>query len=119
MFVEFIRGSISTICGGIVSFGPPLGGVVVLAHECEKIIVARMITTGTAGIRYDNILCLFILFMILKVCPCYFFKSLDPMKFLNQVLKIIHVVDVQVDESVEYSIFGAYVEPSDIYAHDL
>ena len=103
----------------MVSFGPPLGGVVVFAHEWENIIEQRIIVTGIAGQIDDNILCLFILLMILKVCPCYFFKSLDPMKFLNQVLKIIHVVDVQVDESVEYSIFGAYVEPSDIYAHDL
>ena len=35
--------------GGIVSFGPPLGGVVVLAHECENIIVHKMIRTGIPG----------------------------------------------------------------------
>jgi hypothetical protein len=33
----------------MVSFGPPLGGVVVLAHECENIMLPNMMLTGIAG----------------------------------------------------------------------
>jgi hypothetical protein len=47
------------ITGGIVSLGPPLGGVVVLAHEWEKIIAPRIKATGTPGI---NILSNFFIF---------------------------------------------------------
>jgi hypothetical protein len=43
------------IIGGMVSLGPPLGGVVVLAQECENIIDASMIVTGTAGHKYVSI----------------------------------------------------------------
>jgi hypothetical protein len=40
--------------GGMVSLGPPLGGVVVFAHEGENIIVPIIMATGTAGIKISN-----------------------------------------------------------------
>ena len=39
------------ITGGIVSLGPPLGGVVVLAQECENITEPRTNDTGIMGSR--------------------------------------------------------------------
>ena len=42
------------IIGGIVSLGPPLGGVVVFAHECENIIDPSMMTTGMTGKNFDR-----------------------------------------------------------------
>ena len=42
-------GFTAVMTGGIVSFGPPLGGVVVLAQECENITCTNMAATGMAG----------------------------------------------------------------------
>ena len=42
-------GYILVMTGGIVSFGPPVGGVVVFAHECENISDAKMPRTGIIG----------------------------------------------------------------------
>ena len=44
-----------TITGGIVSLGPPLGGVVVFAQECENITDASTAPTGTAGKYLESI----------------------------------------------------------------
>jgi hypothetical protein len=40
--------------GGIVSLGPPLGGVVVFAHEYENIIDPSTIPIGMAGKNLDK-----------------------------------------------------------------
>ena len=58
------RGFIRVITGGIVSFGPPLGGVVVFAHECENITEPRMKATGMIGSR---LLKYFFMFYIIRV----------------------------------------------------
>ena len=47
------NGEILVMTGGIVSLSPPLGGVVVLAHEWENIIAPRTSATGTAGISFS------------------------------------------------------------------
>ena len=59
-FVMLISGYISVMSGGIVSFGPPLGGVVVFAHECENIIVPSTKAMGIAGKNLDINLFIFI-----------------------------------------------------------
>jgi hypothetical protein len=41
------------ITGGMVSFGPPLGGVVVFAHECENIIDPNTRAMGRIGKNFD------------------------------------------------------------------
>ena len=43
------RGYILVISGGIVSFGPPVGGVVVLAQPLGNIMAARTIPAGISG----------------------------------------------------------------------
>ena len=40
--------------GGIVSFGPPVGGVLVLAHECENSIVPSTMPIGIIGKNLDR-----------------------------------------------------------------
>lgn len=85
-----MAGNISVITGGIVSFGPPLGGVVVLAQECEKIIDPRMIATGMAGHIADIIF--FIILILLKVFPIYTFYSIDFLESPDQILKIVHII---------------------------
>jgi hypothetical protein len=49
MFVCPMIGNISSITGGIVSLGPPDGGVWVFAHECENIVDPMMKSTGISG----------------------------------------------------------------------
>ena len=44
-----MTGYISVMTGGMVSFGPPVGGVVVFAHECENMAIPRIIDTGIIG----------------------------------------------------------------------
>ena len=52
-------GYISVITGGIVSLGPPLGGVVVFAHECENIIAPNTSAIGINGKNLDRNLFIF------------------------------------------------------------
>ena len=54
------RGEMLVMTGGIVSLSPPLGGVVVLAQECENIIAPSTNATGIPGMSLS--ICLFILF---------------------------------------------------------
>ena len=46
------RGVTLTSIGGMVSFGPPVGGVVVLAQECEKKAPPNIRAAGTSGMRF-------------------------------------------------------------------
>ena len=71
--------------------GPPLGGVVVLAHECEKIIDPSMNATGIAGHKYDNT------FFIICFIPLQFLSdnllyTFDLMYLPDQIFKIVHIV---------------------------
>jgi hypothetical protein len=45
----------------MVSFGPPVGGVCVLAHECENIVDPMMKNTGIIGSMYLKILLILII----------------------------------------------------------
>jgi len=45
--------------GGMVSFGPPLGGVVVFAHECENMTVPKTRAMGIMGKNLDRNLFMF------------------------------------------------------------
>ena len=36
-----------------MSLGPPVGGVVVFAHECENIVIPSIRATGMAGKNLD------------------------------------------------------------------
>lgn len=72
--------------GGIVSLGPPLGGVVVFAQECENIIVPKMIPTGMIGKYFSNIL------FILQVSSDYALDTLDLLKLLHQFIQVTHIV---------------------------
>ena len=49
-------GEIFFMTGGIVSFGPPVGGVVVLAQECENITEPSTSRIGIAGSRFVSFL---------------------------------------------------------------
>ena len=53
------KGFSLVMTGGMVSFGPPVGGVVVFAHEGEKTIIARMMATGIRGRYVFRILFIF------------------------------------------------------------
>lgn len=66
------NGEILVMTGGIVSLSPPLGGVVVLAHEWENIIAPRTSATGTAGISF-----LYILHLFLHICAYHALYSID------------------------------------------
>ena len=45
--------------GEIVSFGPPLGGVVVLAQDGENIVIPKTNATGIIGSRLLNLFFIF------------------------------------------------------------
>ena len=54
-------GDTLTSTGGMVSFGPPEGPVVVFAQECENMMLPNISPTGIAGKQADMIF--FILFI--------------------------------------------------------
>ena len=68
------NGEILVMTGGIVSLSPPLGGVVVLAHEWENIIAPRTSATGTAGISFSiyPFICFYISVRITLCIPLIF-----------------------------------------------
>lgn len=76
--------------GGIVSFGPPLGGVVVFAHEWENIIDPKMNATGIIGQNADNNF--FIIFFSLKVCPYDTLNSFDLLQLSYKLFKVSHII---------------------------
>jgi hypothetical protein len=101
--------------GGMVSFGPPLGGVVVFAHECEKIILPNIIAIGMAGRIPDIILFISIQ---LNICPYDTLYSLDLLEFPYKLVEVTHVMDIKVNITVKDSIFSAQAELLDVYAEN-
>ena len=93
--------------GGMVSFGPPLGAFVVLAHECENIMPERISITGIPGSRYEN------LFFINKILffnfqtddTLYAFNLHQPVR--NRV-KVIPVANKKIYVPVKDTGFASY-----------
>ena len=94
-------GSSSVITGGIVSLAPPLGGVVVFAHECEKIMLPKIISTGTPGI---SILSILFIFNILQVCSNNISYAFYLLKLSDKLFKIGHVMYIKIYISVKDSV---------------
>ena len=53
-------GYMASITGGIVSFGPPLGGVWVFAQECENMVDPMITDIGMIGKSAFRILFIFV-----------------------------------------------------------
>ena len=112
------NGVISVISGGNVSFGPPLGGVVVLAQECENIIIPRIIVTGIAGSRFISFFFIyFVLLFSLNICSDHALNAFYLLQPSDQLFQIPHVVYIKVNMSFEYAIFGFKGKLPDIHTH--
>ena len=118
-------GSIFLIRGGIVSFGPQLGGVVVFAHECEKIMLPSTIATGIIGKNLSrNFLisvCLLQFFLFvnelrdLELRSYYTVYARNLLELLDNAVQVVDVADIKVDESVKDTILSSEIESSDVY----
>ena len=89
--------------GGMVSLGPPVGGVVVFAHECEKIIEPKTSAMGMIGKNLDRNL---FIFNILNICPYYALDAFYLFKLLCELFEVTHVMDIQVYISFKHSVFS-------------
>lgn len=70
--------------GGIVSLGPPLGGVVVLAHECENSIMPSKVPTAAARPKVD--MCFLLICILLLLLPYIFNVNCIPINLLTMIL---------------------------------
>ena len=84
-------GYIFSITGGMVSFGPPLGGVCVFAHECENAVDPMMSARGMSG---SNLFMNFFILFLLEFCSCHTFDSLDVLELHDKVLKIVDIMHI-------------------------
>jgi predicted cation transporter len=96
-----------------VSLGPPVGGVVVFAHECENITVPMITETGIIG---NNLAKNFFIRFVLKVTLTYSFNARNLTQALDKFVKSFNIMYIQVNEAVKYAVFSTYAESSDIYA---
>lgn len=108
------RGLSPMITGGMVSFFPPEGGVVVLAHDGENIMDPMTKATGSTGKYLDNI---FLIFIVLYFGAHDILDAIHAFKLGYQLVEGLLVRHEQVDGTAEYSFFGSELEILDIHVH--